>query len=91
MGDQERKPLPRLLSTADAAKLLNVSTQTILNWIEQEEIPYLQLPGGSGKRRKFRIPLRGLLESLSGNYDLGKELDEMIAELGLEDQSNGSA
>lgn len=77
--------MPLLLTTKDTAKMLSVSSQTVLNWIEREEIPFVQLPGGGGrKRREFRIPLRGLLESLSGNYNLGKDLDVVIREMGLE-------
>lgn len=77
--------IPLLLTTADTAKMLSVSSQTVLNWIEREEIPFVQLPGGGGrKRREFRIPLRGLLESLSGNYNLGRDLDATLREMGLQ-------
>lgn len=68
---------PKLLSTKQAAELLNVSKRTILNWIENERIPYVRLPGGD-----YRIPLAGLLASLSGTYQLGEEiraLDERYA------------
>lgn len=77
--------IPLLLTTSDTAKMLSVSSQTVLNWIEREEIPFVQLPGGGGrKRREFRIPLRGLLESLSGNYNLGRDLDATLREMGLQ-------
>jgi excisionase family DNA binding protein len=68
---------PKLLSTKQAADLLNVSRRTILNWIEAERVPYLKLPGGD-----YRIPLSGLLASLSGTYRLDEEiraLDERFA------------
>lgn len=68
---------PKLLSTKQAAELLNVSKRTILNWIEGERIPYVKLPGGD-----YRIPLAGLLSSLSGTYQLDEEiraLDERYA------------
>jgi excisionase family DNA binding protein len=65
--------LPRLLSVDEAAELLAVSSSTIHNWIRDESIPYIKLPGGS-ERTRYRIPLQGLLNSLSGNYDLGGEL-----------------
>lgn len=67
----------KLLSTKQAAELLNVSKRTILNWIESERIPYVKLPGGD-----YRIPLTGLLASLSGTYRLDEEiraLDERYA------------
>jgi excisionase family DNA binding protein len=70
---------PKLLSTKQAAELLNVSKRTILNWIESEKIPYLKLPGGD-----YRLPLAGLLASLSGTYRLDQEiraLDERYASL----------
>ncbi|HEV3035038.1 MAG TPA: helix-turn-helix domain-containing protein [Solirubrobacteraceae bacterium] len=67
----------KLLSTKQAAELLNVSRRTVLNWIEAEKVPYVKLPGGD-----YRIPLAGLLASLSGNYRLDEEiraLDERFA------------
>jgi excisionase family DNA binding protein len=73
---------PKLLSTKQAAELLNVSRRTILNWIETDKIPYLKLPGGD-----YRVPLAGLLASLSGTYRLDDEiraLDERFA--GISDQ-----
>jgi excisionase family DNA binding protein len=69
----------KLLSTKQAAELLNVSKRTILNWIESKRIPYVKLPGGD-----YRIPLAGLLTSLSGTYRLDEEiraLDERYAAL----------
>jgi excisionase family DNA binding protein len=70
---------PKLLSTRQAAELLNVSKRTILNWVESDKIPYVKLPGGD-----YRIPLAGLLASLSGTYRLDEEiraLDERYATL----------
>jgi excisionase family DNA binding protein len=60
---------PKLLSTKQAAELLNVSRRTILNWIETDKVPYLKLPGGD-----YRVPLTGLLASLSGTYRLDEEI-----------------
>lgn len=74
---------PRLLSTTQAAGLLNVSRRTILNWIEANKVPYVKLPGGD-----YRIPLTGLLDSLSGTYQLQEEiraLDARNANLSDED------
>lgn len=74
---------PKLLSTTQAADLLNVSRRTILNWIEAGKIPYVRLPGGD-----YRLPLSGLLSSLSGTYRLDEEiraLDERNAALTDED------
>jgi len=68
-----QKISPRLLTTAEAATLLAVSQRTIVNWIQNESIPYLELPT-KGKRKEYRIPQVALLESLSGNYDLAAEL-----------------
>ena len=67
------KITPRLLTTAEAATLLAVSQRTIVNWIQNESIPYLELPT-KGKRKEYRIPQVALLESLTGNYDLAAEL-----------------
>jgi len=74
---------PKLLSTTQAADLLSVSRRTILNWIETGKVPYVRLPGGD-----YRVPLSGLLASLSGTYRLDQEiraLDERYAGLSDED------
>jgi len=70
---------PRFLTTAEAALLLNVSQRTVINWIHDGSIPYLELPS-RGKRKDYRIPQIALLESLSGNYDLVAELRTLDAE-----------
>lgn len=67
---------PRLMTTKEAAELLNVSPRTILNWIERGSIPYVELPG-AGERKEYRIPQLALLRSLSGNYDLVAELEQL--------------
>jgi excisionase family DNA binding protein len=88
---------PQLLTTGEAAALLKVSSRTILNWIHADRIPYVQLPPNGG-RSEYRIPLQGLLSSLSGTYDLAEELrkldeaakaakDEVLAELDEYDPS----
>jgi excisionase family DNA binding protein len=69
---------PKLLTTGEAAELLKVSSRTILNWISADAIPYVQLPS-TGDRNEYRIPLQGLLSSLSGNYDLAGELRQLDA------------
>ncbi len=74
---------PKLLTTKQTAELLNVSTRTVLNWIDTDKVPYLRLPGGD-----YRIPLSGLLASLSGTYQLDEELrvlDARHSELSDED------
>jgi excisionase family DNA binding protein len=71
---------PQLIKVAEAAELLRVSTSTIHNWIQAGSIPYIRLPGsGAGRRAEYRIPLRGLIASLSSNYDLARELDELAS------------
>ena len=60
---------PQLLKPTEVANLLRVSRSTINNWIHEGSIPYIKLPGGS-----YRIPLRGLMATLSSNYDLGGTL-----------------
>jgi hypothetical protein len=57
--------------------MLRVSPRTVLNWIERDAIPYVALPQVGGSRRDYRIPLYGLLSSLSGNYDLGSQLEAL--------------
>jgi len=72
---------PRLITTKEAAELLHVSSRTVLKWIENEAIPYIELPS-SGARHEYRIPVLALMQSLRGNYDLASEvrkLDEAAA------------
>lgn len=69
----------RLLTTGEVAALLRVTTRTVNNWIKQEKVPYIELPGG-----EYRIPLAGLLASLNGTFDLAKalgDLDEALADV----------
>ncbi|MGH2954312.1 MAG: helix-turn-helix domain-containing protein [Solirubrobacterales bacterium] len=54
-----------LLTTRRAAELLNVTPRTVTNWIRADRVPYVRLPGG-----EYRLPLDGLLDSLSGTYDV---------------------
>jgi excisionase family DNA binding protein len=66
----------RLLSTREAAELLNVSPRTVTNWIRADKVPYVRLPGG-----EYRLPLDGLLDSLTGTHDMRPELQGAL-ELG---------
>ena len=67
----------RLLTTTEAAEFLRVNRRTVVNWIERGVVPYVELPGRSGGRHRYRIPLEGLLDSLGGNYDLTAELEAL--------------
>jgi excisionase family DNA binding protein len=69
----------QLLSASEAAELLNVSVRTIHTWIEKDAIPYVELPR-SGPKRSYRIPLQGLLMSLSGSYDLTDDIVGLTAD-----------
>jgi len=64
----------QLLTAGEAADLLNVSVRTIHTWIEKDAIQYVELPR-TGPKRSYRIPLQGLLSSLSGSYDLTQDLE----------------
>lgn len=70
---------PQLLKVSEAARLLSVSTSTIHNWIKDETVPYIKLPAAPGRRADYRLPLAGLIGSLSANYDLTEGLDELVA------------
>ncbi len=69
----------QLITASEAAELLNVHVRTIHGWIEKDTIPYVALPR-SGSKHSYRIPLQGLLSSLSGNYDLAGEVEALLAE-----------
>ena len=74
---------PKLISTKEAAALLNVTQRTVTNWIEADKVPYLRLPGG-----EYRLPLSGLLASLSGTYDLRTELEALDERFGAIDEAD---
>jgi len=67
--------LPQMITPQEAAAFLNVTSRTVLNWIDQDRIPYIRLPGGT-ERAQYRIPLSGLVSSLSGTFDLAAALEE---------------
>lgn len=73
--------LPRLISVEEAATLLAVTDTTVRNWIKADTIPYIELPS-TGTRKRYRIPLQGLLNTLSGNYDLASDLEHLDAIFG---------
>jgi excisionase family DNA binding protein len=66
----------QLLTVRAAAEMLNVTPRTILAWIEKDAIPFIKLPGGD--KPSYRIPLHGLVDSLSGNYDLAADVEEIL-------------
>lgn len=74
---------PKLISTKEAAALLNVTQRTVTNWIEADKVPYLRLPGG-----EYRLPISGLLASLSGTYDLRAELEALDERFGAIDDAD---
>jgi excisionase family DNA binding protein len=80
--------LPRLISVEEAATLLAVSDTTVRNWIKNDAIPYIELPGGT-ERKRYRIPLQGLLTSLVGNYDLASDIEYLQTALSGQLQAAG--
>lgn len=69
----------RMITPQEAAKLVEVTSATVINWIDKGAIPYIELPSPGGKRRKFRIPLDGFLACFKGNFDLEGDLIETAA------------
>lgn len=77
----ELEDAPGMLTTTQVSKILGVSSQTVINWIEEGELPAMKLPGGTGQRRKFRVPLRGLLRILHTNHAMEKDdLQDIVEE-----------
>src|SRR4051794_37268082 len=72
--------LPRLVTVEEAAALLAVDKQTIYNWADDGVIPHIELPLRGKGRRRIRIPLQGLLNTLGGNWDLAAELEALMAD-----------
>ncbi len=73
----------QLLTVRQAATMLSVTPRTVHGWIEKESIPFIKLPGSGD----YRIPLHGLVDSLSGNYNLAAEIEQLLAAGGDEDGS----
>lgn len=67
--------LPQMITIQEAAEFLHVAPRTVLNWIAEDRIPYIRLPGGS-ERTQYRIPLGALVSSLTGSFDLSAALAE---------------
>jgi excisionase family DNA binding protein len=76
----------RLVSTSEAAALLNVSPRTVINWINRDLVAYVRLPGGD-----YRIPVGALLASLSGTFDLASELDAFDRAAALSEMTEDDA
>lgn len=79
---------PRLITTKEAAELLRVTPRTVLNWIDNGKIPYVELPS-NGSHHEYRIPVLALLQSLRGNFRLAEyaqALDEATAAAGVTDE-----
>lgn len=70
----------QLITANQAAELLNVHVRTIHGWIAKGTVPYIELPRESRSKPSYRIPLQGLLNSLSGNYDLAAEMEGLLAQ-----------
>lgn len=78
---------PQLITTKQAAEMLSVSPRTVLNWIKDDAIPYVELPSAGSRRHEYRIPMHALLRSLSGNYDLASEFrgaDDILRDVDLD-------
>jgi excisionase family DNA binding protein len=70
-----------LLTVTEVAELLKVSARTVHQWIEKESIPFVTLPTG-GTKPSYRVPLQGLLGSLSGTYDFEADAKRALAQEG---------
>jgi len=69
----------QLITANEAAELLNVHVRTIHGWIAKGTVPFIELPkSGATSKPSYRIPLQGLLNSLSGNYDLASEMEGLL-------------
>jgi excisionase family DNA binding protein len=60
---------PHFLTVSETASRLRVSRKTVHDWIRDEKIRFIRLPGGGD----YRIPEAPLLESLGGNYSWSGE------------------
>lgn len=64
---------PELLTVAETAKLLSTGDQSVRNWMSEGLIPYVKLPSG-----QYRIPLRGLLETMEGSEGIEETLKKLV-------------
>jgi excisionase family DNA binding protein len=67
----ERAPV--FLTTAEVAGALAVSRPTVVNWIKNDKVRYINLPG---PRPNYRIPFEALVDSLEGSYDYRQYLTD---------------
>src|SRR5688500_15981898 len=65
-------PHPCLIDVDEAAALLSVSPTTVLGWIAEDALPYVE----STVAPHYRLPLHGLVRSLPELYDLPTEFRE---------------
>lgn len=65
-------PRPSLIDVDEAAALLSVSPRTVLGWIAEDALPYVESP----EPPHYRLPLHGLVRSLPELYDLPTEFRE---------------
>ena len=69
------KLAPQLIKPQEAADLLNVDIATVRRWIAKDAIPYVKLPGNG--KPSYRIPLQGLINSMTANFDLAGIVEEL--------------
>lgn len=70
---------PQILSVGEIAEIICVDRRTVYAWIEQDMIPYVELPSTglksfrlyrllTGSKPEYRIPLQGFLSCLPSLY-----------------------
>lgn len=72
------KVVPVLMTVDETADLLNIEKVEVLKWIEEDRIPFVELP--SGEEPIYRIPTAALVARLGGKYKLFTEIGRVRPE-----------
>lgn len=64
-------PTERLIKPSEAAAMLGVHHNTVLGWIRDGKVPYVQTPGGH-----YLLPWSLLAQAMSGTYDIAAPVRE---------------
>ena len=75
-------PTEKMVKPSEAASLLGVHHNTVLAWIRQEKVPYVQTPGGH-----YLLPWSLLVQALGGTYDVSLSASASASELAEEEAS----
>ncbi len=76
-----------MLSTGDAAKLFQVSSQTVINWLDQGRLPYDRI--GKGPRRIAEVNILQFIKEIGVSEDsLNQQMLQMVTQKAAASDTN---